>query len=369
MTLMKVPFFNYPKIFSEDETQIREIVSDVIRRGAFILQQDLVDFENAVAQYVGAKYCVGVGNATDGLWMLCRATGLKEGDEAVFCSHTMIATASGIYFTGANPVPCEVGSDREMDVESAEKMLTPRTKAIVPTQLNGRCCNMDAVLDLCNRKGLMLIEDSAQALGAKYKGRCAGLFGRGGIISFYPAKTLGAMGDGGCVITDDEEIYRKVAMYRDFGRNAKLEAEEWCLNSRLDNLHAAILNFRFKKYDSWIARRRELASMYHFHLAGIPQLTLPPAPDSDPSYFDIFQNYEIEAQRRDDLVAFLRKKEIGTLIQWGGTPVHKMSKLGFTESLPYTERFFEHCVMLPMNHVLTNEEVLYVCEKIKEFYG
>lgn len=365
---MKVPFFNYPKIFSEDEGKILEIVSDIIRRGAYILQQDLVDFENAIAKYVGAKYCVGVGNATDGLWMLCRAAGLKEGDEAIFCSHTMIATASGIYFTGAKPIPCEMGWDHEMDVKAAEKMLTARTKAIVPTQLNGRCSNMDALLDLCQRKGLMLIEDSAQALGAKYKGRYAGLFGCGGIISFYPAKTLGAMGDGGCVITDDEDIYRKIHMYRDFGRNEQLEAEAWCLNSRLDNLQAAILNYRFKKYDEWIDRRRTLASLYQEHLKDVPQLVLPPAPNSDPDYFDIFQNYEIEAERRNGLVTFLRENNVGTLIQWGGTPVHLMKKLGFTQSLPYTEEFFKRCVMLPMNHVLTDEEVIYVCKKLKDFY-
>ncbi|MDR2643482.1 MAG: DegT/DnrJ/EryC1/StrS family aminotransferase [Planctomycetaceae bacterium] len=365
---MKVPFFNYSKIFKEDESKILEIVSDIIRRGAYILQQDLIDFETSIAEYLGAKYCIGVGNATDGLWMLCRAAGLKEGDEAIFCSHTMIATASGIYFTGATPVPCETGWDHEMDAKSAEKLLTPRTKAIVPTQLNGRCCNMDAILDLCQRKGLMLLEDSAQALGAKYKGQYAGLFGKGGILSFYPSKTLGAMGDGGCVITNDEEIYKKVSMFRDFGRNAKQEAEYWCLNSRLDNMQAAVLNYRFQKYDSWINRRREIAALYHSQLADVTQLVLPPAPDSDPDYYDIFQNYEIEAENRNDLVTFLRQNNIGTLIQWGGTPVHKMTKLGFTQSLPYTENFFEHCVMLPMNHVLTDEEVIFVCKKIKEFY-
>jgi dTDP-4-amino-4,6-dideoxygalactose transaminase len=133
-------------------------------------------------------------------------------------------------------------------------------------------------------------------------------------------------------------------------------------------MQAAILNYRFQKYDSWIKRRREIAALYQSLLADVSQLVLPPAPDCDPDYFDIFQNYEMEAENRNDLVLFLRKHDIGTLIQWGGTPVHKMTKLGFTQSLPYTERFFERCVMLPMNHVLTDEEVVYVCKKIKEFY-
>jgi dTDP-4-amino-4,6-dideoxygalactose transaminase len=364
-----VPFFNYPQVFLEDEQRILEIVADVGRRGAFILQKDVEEFEEAVGQRIGANHVIGVANATDALWMLCRAAGLGPGDEVIFCTHTMVATAAGIHFTGARPIPCETGWDHEMDPESVEQMITPKTKAIMPTQLNGRCADMDALRTICNKHGLILLEDSAQALGAKYKGQCAGTFGRGGVISFYPAKTLGCLGDGGCVVTNDNEIASKVRQYRDHGRNANLEAEVWCLNSRLDTLQAAILNFKLTKYDGWIERRRQLADLYQQGLADLAELTLPPGPSDDPDRFDIFQNYEIETDRRDELQAFLREQGVGTLVQWGGTPVHLMNKLEFDQSLPYTEELFSRLIMLPMNHFLSDEDVEYVCQAIRSFFG
>jgi dTDP-4-amino-4,6-dideoxygalactose transaminase len=368
-TTRSVPFFNYPQVFLEDEDKILEIVADVGRRGAFILQKDVEEFEDAVAQRIGAKHVIGVANATDALWMLCRAAGLGSGDEVIFCTHTMVATAAGIHFTGAQPIPCETGWDHEMDPESVERLITPRTKAVMPTQLNGRCADMDALRAICDKHGLFLLEDSAQALGAQYKGQCAGTFGRGGVISFYPAKTLGCLGDGGCVVTNDDEVATKVRQYRDHGRNAELESEVWCLNSRLDTLQAAILNFKLTKYDEWIERRRQLALQYRQRLSDLAELTLPPGPNDDTDRFDIFQNYEIEAERRDELQAYLRESGVGTLIQWGGTPVHLMGKLGFDQSLPYTEELFSRMIMLPMNHYLADEDVDYICQMIHGFYN
>ena len=364
-----VPFFNYPDVFVRDEEPILKIVADVGRRGAFILQRDVDEFEKNLARRIGAKHVVGVANATDALFMLCRAAGLGPGDEVIFCSHTMVATAAGIHFSGATPVPVESGSDHEIDPESVEAAITPRTKAVMPTQLNGRCADMDALRDICQRHGLFLLEDSAQALGAQYKGQCAGTFGRGGIISFYPAKTLGCLGDGGCVVTNDDDIYEQVVLYRDHGRNADLDVECWCLNSRLDNLQAAILNHKLGHYDEAIARRRELAAMYQEQLGPVERVALPPGPDADPDRFDIFQNYEIEADRRDELRTFLTDHGIGTLIQWGGKAVHEFRKLGFTQDLPNTERMFTRLLMLPMNTSLIDADVEYVCTTIKEFYA
>lgn len=363
-----VPFFPYPKVFTEYEDEIINAIRSVGRRGAFILQSELEEFEKNISELTGAKYCVGVANATDALWMLCRAAGLKSGDEVIFCTHTMVATAAGIHFTGATPIPAETGWDHEIDVTKVEELITPRTKAIMPTQLNGRCSDMDALQDICDRHGLFLLEDSAQALGAKYKDKCAGTFGRGGVISFYPAKTLGCLGDGGCVITNDEEIYKKVYQYRDHGRNKDLEAEEWCLNSRLDNIQAAILSFKLTKYNQWIERRRAIARMYQERLSMIEELVLPPGPDDDKDRYDIFQNYEIEAQRRNELQAFLKEKGVGTIVQWGGKPVHMFRKLGFSQSLPYTESLFDRLLLLPMNHFIEDDDVEYICDLIVRFY-
>ena len=364
----KVPFFNYPRVYLDDKDKILELVDEVGRRGAFILQKDVFEFENNLAESTGIKHIIGVANATDALWMLCRAAGLKDGDEVIFCSHTMVATAAGIHFSGATPVPCEVGHGWTMDPESVEKAITKRTRAIMPTQLNGRCANMDALQDICRKHGLFLLEDSAQALGAQYKGTCAGGFGRGGVISFFPAKTLGCLGDGGCVVTNDDEIAKLVRQYRDHGRNEKLEAECWCLNSRLDNLQAAILNYKLSKYADYIRHRRSIASIYQSRLKDLSELVLPPGPEDDSDWFDVFQNYEIEADQRDDLKAYLADNGVGTLIQWGGTPVHLMTKLGFSQSLPITERFFQRCIMLPMSTFVSDEDAHYVCDQVVGFY-
>jgi dTDP-4-amino-4,6-dideoxygalactose transaminase len=369
-TARNVPFFNYPYVFTAHEAEFTALMTDVCRRGAFIMQRDMEEFERNLAAYVGVKHVVGMANATDALHLMVRAAGIGSGDEIIFSSHTMVATAAAIHFAGATPVPAECGPDHLIDAKSVEKAVTPRTKAIMPTQLNGRTCDMDALQSVAKKHNLLILEDAAQALGSKFKGRCAGTFGVAGAISFYPAKTLGCFGDGGCAMTNDDEIYRKLLLLRDHGRDAATgDVVLWGLNSRLDNLQAAVLNANLSRYDEQIARRRQIAVKYRSRLASVAQLRLPPGPDGDPDHFDIFQNYEIEAERRDDLRAFLKQHGVGTLIQWGGKPVHQFPKLGFTQSLPYTDAIFTRLLMLPMNQSLADEDVEYVCDCICEFYA
>jgi dTDP-4-amino-4,6-dideoxygalactose transaminase len=363
-----VPFFNYPHVFTENENDILKLIVDVGRRGAFIMQKDLSDFEKDLASYTGARFAVGVANATDGLQMGLMAAGISRGDEVIFCSHTMVATASAIYYAGATPVPVEAGFDHLIDVASIEKAITPRTKAIVPTQLNGRTADMDAIRKIADKHNLMILEDAAQGLGSKFKGRCAGTFGQAACISFYPAKNLGCFGDGGAVLTNSEEIYKKLILLRDHGRDSDGDVVLWGFNSRLDNLQAAILNYRFKKYDDIVSRRRKVAGLYRERLNEIESLTLPPGPDNDPDHFDVFQNYEIQADDRDKLKAHLSEKGIGTLIQWGGRPVHQFKKLGFYQSLPKTDRLFQRILMLPMNMSVTDDDIDYISDCIKAFY-
>lgn len=364
-----VPYFNYPYVFTSEADHFTLIFQDVGRRGAFIMQRDLRDFEQHLATFTGARYALGVSNATDGLHIALRAAGIGPGDEVIFCSHTMVATAAAIHFAGATPVPVECGADHLMDPAAAAAAVTPRTRAIMPTQLNGRTCDMDALQAIADKHGLLIIEDAAQALGSKFKGKQAGTFGIASAISFYPAKTLGCLGDGGAVLTNDDDVYRKLFLLRDHGRDETGDVVMWGLNTRLDNLQAAILDYKLARYDQEIARRREIASLYQRLLGDVGELVLPPAPDSDPDHFDIFQNYEIEAERRDDLRAYLKEHGVGTLIQWGGKAVHQFEKLGFKVSLPYTERMFTRCLMLPMNRSLSDDDVEYVCETIRQFYG
>jgi dTDP-4-amino-4,6-dideoxygalactose transaminase len=364
-----IPFFNYKEAFASREEELVEIFRDIIRRGAFIQQQDLAQFEGHLADYLGVKHAIGVGNATDGLIMACRALDLKPGDEVVFPSHTMAASPASVAHAGAVPVPVDCGPDHLIDPQAVEAALTPRTRAIMPVQLNGRVADMDALRAIAERRGLLLVEDSAQALGARFKGQFAGTFGQAGVFSFYPAKVLGCLGDGGAVVTNDDSIAERIRLLRDHGRNAQGDVVMWGLNSRLDNLQAAILDLQLRDYDQVIALRRALAARYQQRLGGLRQLQLPPAPDSDADHFDVFQNYEIQADGRDGLRAHLTARGIGTLLQWGGKGVHQFSALGFKVSLPNTERLFRRCLMLPMNAMLSFDDVDYIADAIHGFYG
>jgi dTDP-4-amino-4,6-dideoxygalactose transaminase len=281
----------------------------------------------------------------------------------------MIATASAISANGAVPIPVECGLDHLIDPLSIEKAITKETKCIMPTQLNGRTANMDHICDIANRYQLQIIEDSAQALGSKFKGKNAGTFGLGGCISFYPAKVLGCLGDGGIVLCNDEKVYDKLIMMRDHGRDPKSgDVLLWGRNSRLDNLQAAFLKHQFKNYNNVIRRRREIASLYEERLADLSQIVLPPKVNEKSDHYDIFQNYEIEAKKRDELKIFLYEKGIGTLIQWGGKGIHQFKKLGFNTSLPFSEKIFKRMLLIPINMTISNNEIDYICDKIISFY-
>lgn len=366
--MRSVPFFNYPAVYTAYRQEFIAALDNVGLRGAFIMQKDLVEFEQALAGYTGAKYAIGVANATDALEMGFVAGGLQPGDEVIISSHTMMATASAIHVAGGVPVPVEVGSDRCIDVESIEAAITPRTRAICPTQLNGRTCDMDRLTAIATAHHLDIYEDSAQALGSKFNGRSAGTFGKTGCLSFYPAKVLGCFGDGGAILTNDETIYRKLLLLRDHGRNGDGDIEFWARNSRLDNLQAAFLNLQFKDYPKVVARRRAIAATYQQRLGACDRLGLPPAPESDPKHFDIYQNYEIVADRRDEFKMFLKEQGVGTLIQWGGRAIHQFPSLGFTQRLPKTDEFFKRCIMLPLNMSMTDDDLHYVCDCVHEFY-
>lgn len=366
--MRNVPFFNYPHVFKSSEDRFVETFREVGRRGAFIMQKELGEFERNLAAYTGAKYAVGVANATDGLQLAFQAGGLRTGEEVIICSHTMVATAAAVHYAGGIPVPVEAGPDHLIDPAAIRAAITPQTRAICPTQTNGRTCNMDAIKAIAEEHKLDLYEDAAQALGSKFKGQGAGTFGRAACISFYPAKVLGCLGDGGAVLTNEEELYRNLLLLRDHGRDHTGDIVVWGMNSRLDNLEAAYLDFQLRDYPDVVARRRAIATLYQQKLGQCPHLKLPPAPGAEADHFDIFQNYEIEAENRNALREHLKVRGVGTLIQWGGKAVHQLAKLGFTQRLPRTDVLFQRLMMLPMNMSLTDDDVHYVANTILEFY-
>jgi dTDP-4-amino-4,6-dideoxygalactose transaminase len=367
--MRNIPFFPYPQLFAAHERELSAVITDVCRRGAYILQKDCRDFEAALAAYLGVKHAFGVANGTDAIIIGLKAVGIVPGDEVILPSHTYIATAAAVHMVGAIPVLAECGSDHMLDAADAERRITPRTRAIMPVQLNGRTCDMESLQNVATRHGLMLVEDAAQGLGSCFKGRYAGTFGRFGTISFYPAKLLGCFGDGGAIVTDEDTVASQISLLRDHGRNEDGRVVAWGYNSRLDNLQAAVLNFKMRSFPNDVARRRAVAARYQAGLGAVRELALPPPPDADPRHFDVYQNYELQAERRDQLRQHLEQKGVRTIIQWGGTPVHQFRELGFTVDLPRTDQFFERCLMLPMNTAIADDEVDYVVAGIKSFYG
>jgi dTDP-4-amino-4,6-dideoxygalactose transaminase len=362
-----IPYFDYRRDFFNEEEDLIRIIRDAGRRGAFILQDDVSRFETNLAAFVGAKFAIGVGNCTDGLFLTLKAVGIGIGDEVIFCTHTMVATAAAIHFAGATPVPVDCGADHLIDPAAVEAAITPRTRAIMPTQLNGRTADMQALAQIARRHSLVIVEDAAQALGSRFRGHAAGTFGAGGAISFYPAKVLGCLGDGGAVLTDHVNIFLNLAQLHNHGMDEDGEVAGWGLNSRLDNIQAAILDRRLQRLPEAIERRRAIAALYRARLKDLEELTLPPGPCGG-DHFDVFQNYEIEAARRDGLRKFLDARGIGTVLPWGGKAVHQWKRLKLRASLPFTEALFKRLLLLPMNASLADDQIHKICDAIRRFY-
>tara|TARA_Y100000991_G_scaffold215662_1_gene207202 strand:- start:5666 stop:6763 length:1098 start_codon:yes stop_codon:yes gene_type:complete len=364
---MNIPFFPYSKLYSENKNNFQEIFDDVCSRGAYIMQKDLEEFEENIKRFIDTKHVFGVANGTDALQLGLEACEIREGDEIILPSHTYIASAASVHFAKAKPVLTECGQDNMMDTSDIEHRITDKTKAIMPVHINGRTCNMDEIARIAKENDLLIVEDAAQALGSKFKGKCAGTFGEFGTISLYPAKLLGCFGDGGLIVTNDDKIAEKLFLLRDHGRDHSGEVVAWGYNSRLDNMQAAFLNFKLKQYPKEIEHRRYIAKTYDEGLRDLPDLTLPLPPNNGDN-FDVYQNYELQAESRDDLKEYLSEKGIGTIIQWAGTPVHQFKKLGFNQQLPKTDLFFDKCLMLPMNASLDEAEVEYIISTIRNFY-
>lgn len=364
----KIPFFDYPRLYLDRKQDFLRIFDDVASRGAFIMQKDLSDFESDLSVFTGSPFAVGVGNATDGLEIAWQAIGLEPGDEVICCSHTMLATASAIKMAGGEPVPVDIGSDGLIDPDAIAAAINPRTVGIMPTQLNGRTCDMHQIMQMADKYKLYVVEDAAQSLGSRFKGKHAGTFGNASAISFFPAKVLGCFGDAGAVLTGDPGLFDKIYQLHDHGRNMSGEVMSWGRNSRLDNMQAAFLGYLLKDYSSIIERRRDIAAIYDSRLSVLDELDLPPAPGSDPDHFDVYQNYELQADRRDSLRDYLASKGIGTLIQWGGKGIHQWERLGFAIELPKTEEFFRRCIMLPMNMFISDDDIHQICDCITAFY-
>lgn len=380
----KVRFANPQKQYLDHRDEFVKAFDETLLRGAVVNREELWKFEEDFAKFIGVKYAIGVNSGTSALDVAFQAAGIEPNDEVITVAHTFIASISTAYLSGAKPVLIDVGQDFNMDVKAIEKALSPKTKAIEPVHLNGRICDMEVILDIAKRKGLIIIEDAAQALGATMKMpdgsvKKAGSFGLAGCFSLYWAKVLGGWGNNGVAVTDNLEIAEKMKLMRYNGEDRSTRHFYYhAHNLLMDNVHAALLNVKLNYLPAWLERRRQIAQRYNKGLAGIKQV-IPPA-FNDPRFNDVYTNYVIRAQKRDELRKYLTENAlVETIISWPQptyteplmTETKDRWRFGVpdVQSLPETEKICQEVLSLPMYPELTDEEVDYVIESVKKFYS
>jgi dTDP-4-amino-4,6-dideoxygalactose transaminase len=363
---VRVPFLDLRPVHVALRAELEAAVRRVVASSHFVLGPEVEAFEQAFAEFCGARHCVGVGNGTQAIELVLRALGIGAGDEVVTVSHTAFPTAAAITSTGATPVFVDV--DREtlcMRPDAMAASFTSRTRAVVPVHLYGRPAEMDAIRELSGRAGVPVVEDAAQAHGATCGGRRTGTLGIAAAFSFYPTKNLGALGDGGAVVTGDDDLASRVRQLRNYGEQSKYVNVVAGLNSRLDELQAALLRVKLPHLERWNAERRRIAALYGELLCGSDVLT-PPAPHEG----HVYHLYVVRSDQRDALREHLREAGIGTQIHYP-TPVHRQrayaagARIG--GSLATTDAVAGEILSLPVFPGLTDAQVREVAEAISAF--
>ena len=330
--------------------------------------QEVEAFEEEYAIYCEAKYCIGVGNGLDALHLILRGYEIGSGDEVIVAANTYIATWLAVSCAGATPVPVEPDKlTYNIDPGQIKKLITNRTRAIIPVHLNGQPADMDCISDIARQHNLKVIEDAAQAHGARYKGRRVGSLGNAAGFSFYPGKNLGALGDAGAVGTHDKELADNVRLLRNYGSSVKYHHEIKGINSRLDALQAAFLRVKLKYLDDWNNRRRVIAHHYIRSLVEVSDLSLPSVPKwANP----VWHLFVVRHPRRDDLKEYLTEEEIGTLIHYP-LPPHlspAYAEQGWKlEDFPITEKLTKTLLSLPMGPHLGRSKQDHVIKKLRDF--
>jgi dTDP-4-amino-4,6-dideoxygalactose transaminase len=363
---MPIPFFDLKKQYKSIQSEIDAATARVYSSGWFILGPEVEAFEREFAQYIGAQYGIGVGSGTEALHLALLALGIRAGDEVITVPNTAVATVAAIELAGAKPVLADVCADSmTLDPARLEAAITPRTRVIIPVHLFGQSADLDPILHLARKHNVRVLEDCAQAHGATYHGQRVGAFGDIAAFSFYPTKNLGAYGDGGAIVTNDAQLAERVKLARQYGWRVRYESETTGLNSRLDELQAAILRVKLRHLDAWNRARRERAARYDELL---PNRTVR-APLEMPYGEHVYHLYVVQSERRDELAEFLKARGIGTAIQYP-TPIHLQRAyrhLAPDSSLPVAEKLAREILSLPLYPELALEDVRSVAEAVREF--
>ena len=352
-----IPILDSKRQYAAIGSEIEKAVCEVLRSGSYILGPNVKALEAELAKYIGCSYTVGLNSGTDALHLALRALDIGAGDEVITTAFTFVATTESIEIVGATPVFCDINPNTfNIDADKIEELITPRTKAIMPVHLYGQPCDMDKIMDIAKRYNLYVIEDCCQAIGAEYKGKKVGTFGDIGCYSFYPTKNLGGMGDGGLITVNSENLKNRIVALRNHGGAIRYHHDEIGVNSRLDEIQAAILRVKLNYIDDWNKARRSHAATYNELFANCSDIQTPKELDNT---YCVYHQYTVKIPNRDEIHKMLQESGIGAML-YCPIPLHMQkvhAHLGYhMGDLPITEKNTECVISLPMFHELTLEE-------------
>ena len=366
---MKVPFFTDTRYYKEHKQEIDNAILEVLERGDYILGKAVKDFEENVAKYLGTKNAIGVSSGSEALFLSLKALGIKEGDEVITTPFTFFASVSAIVRTGATPVFVDIDENTfNIDVGQIEEKITEKTKMILPVHLFLQTAEMDKINEIAKKYNLYVLEDAAEAFGMEYKDKKAGTISDIGIYSFYPTKTLGAYGDAGLVVTNNDKFAEEVRALRNHGQKERYYYNQMGYNARIDSIQAAILNVKLKHIESDIEKRKQIGIKYNNALSKIDGLSIPVIAENRK---EVYYVYSILTEKRDELAEFLNSNGIGTSIYYP-LPLHLQkvfANLGYKKGdFPIAEKISQKILALPLFPTLKDEEIDYVIKNIKDFF-
>jgi dTDP-4-amino-4,6-dideoxygalactose transaminase len=364
--IMKIMPNRMDRGFYMYQGEFEEKALEILRSGWYVLGKEVSSFEDEFAAYMGAKYCVGLASGLDALWIAFRLLNIGKGDEVLVQGNTYIASVMGITMNGATPVFIEPDEHFGMDADKIEEKITDRTKAILVTHLYGMATRMDKIVEICKRYNLRLVEDCAQSHGARFNGQMTGTFGDVGCFSFYPSKNLGAFGDAGAVVVNDEQLAKDFKVFRNYGSEKRYHNKIVGANSRLDELQAGLLRVRLRHMEELTAEKAAIADRYTNEIKN-DKITLPVPAEGTTS---VWHQYVIRCEEREHLIKYLDEKEIGTIIHYPIPPhlAEAYQYLGHKRGcLPITEHYAETVLSIPMYNGMTEEEQSYVIQALNSF--
>ncbi len=363
---MHIPFVDLKSQYREIENEIKEAAARVFQHGIFVQGPDVTEFENTFAEYLGVKHGIGVGSGTDALYIALKCLGIGKGDEVITAANSFIATSEAISMTEAEVVFADYNTETyNIDLNDLASKVSKRTKAVVPVHIYGQPVDMEKLSAFAKEHHLFIVEDAAQAHGASFKNKKVGTFGHAGCFSFYPSKNLGAYGDGGAIVTNDDQLAKKCRMFADHGRKTKYDHQIEGCNSKLDSLQAAFLNVKLKYLEGWTERRISSASFYNNTLK---EIVATPKVISGARH--VYHLYVVRMKNRDQVRKQLSEKGIDTGIHY---PVplpllEAYSNFGYEPSdFPIASSLKDEILSLPMHEHLTEEQIEYVADQIKIF--